>query len=178
MLSARQLGETLCLNCGLCCNGVLFKDVELQAGDDVARLQSLGLPVSTPRSAKGFARFSQPCAALQADCKCCVYGDRPSRCRDFECAVFKAVQAGEMETAAALRTIKQARQKADKVLRLLRKLGDLDEHVALSVRFRRLKKRVESGQFEEEAVDLYGELTLAVHDLNLLLGTAFYPQSQ
>jgi len=33
----------LCPNCGLCCNGVLFADVELRAGDDAGRLAELEL---------------------------------------------------------------------------------------------------------------------------------------
>src|ERR1035441_3049702 len=33
----------LCPKCGLCCNGVLFADVELRKGDDVQRLAELGL---------------------------------------------------------------------------------------------------------------------------------------
>ncbi len=31
----------LCPDCGLCCNGVLFADVELRAGDDAGRLKQL-----------------------------------------------------------------------------------------------------------------------------------------
>lgn len=176
MLSNAQISETLCLACGLCCNGVLFKDVELQRGDNAGKLKSLGLPVAARRSVRCVIRFPQPCAALCPDCHCRVYPDRPARCRDFECALFKAVAAGKMETSAALRIISQARQRADKVVRLLRRLGDMEEHVALSVRFRRLKRRVEAEAIDEVTAELYGQLTLAVHDLNLLLGTAFYPQ--
>src|SRR5208283_6243064 len=33
----------LCPNCGLCCNGVLFADVELRKGDDAQRQAQLGL---------------------------------------------------------------------------------------------------------------------------------------
>ncbi|MEI2724527.1 MAG: hypothetical protein V9H26_13620 [Verrucomicrobiota bacterium] len=33
----------LCPACGLCCNGVLFGDVELQRGDDAKQLAELGV---------------------------------------------------------------------------------------------------------------------------------------
>ena len=78
--------DTLCLQCGLCCNGVLFADVKLRPADDPERLKAGGLPVRGKGKNLGFA---QPCAALQPDGKCCVYQDRPAMCRQFECGVLK-----------------------------------------------------------------------------------------
>ena len=167
----------LCPHCALCCSGVLFRDVELQAGDDPIRLRALGLPLSQKRAARSGQRpqkFPQPCAAL-AGCDCRIYADRPVRCREFECALLKSVSAGETETAAALRVIRDARARAEKVRRLLRQLGDGDEHVALSLRFRRMQRRMESTQGEDEAVEIFSQLTLAVHDLNLAMREKFYP---
>ena len=110
-----------------------------------------------------------------AGCDCRIYADRPVRCREFECALLKSVSAGETETAAALRVIRDARARAEKVRRLLRQLGDGDEHVALSLRFRRMQRRMESTQGEDEAVEIFSQLTLAVHDLNLAMRKKFYP---
>lgn len=166
-----SLTDTLCLACGLCCDGVLFKDVRLQRGDDPVRLTGLGLPLEPWRATR---RFAQPCAAVGPDCRCHIYSDRPARCRDFECGVFKAVRSGKLDVATALRTIRVARQRAEKVRALLRALGDTDERVALSVRFRRTKKRVEASALDEETAEIFSRLTLAVHDLNLLLREAFY----
>ena len=58
---------------------------------------------------------------------------------------------------------------------MLRALGDQDEQVALSVRFRRTTTRLKAMDLDEETAETYGELTLAVHDLNLLVHEAFYP---
>lgn len=181
MIETKSIAEQLCLSCGLCCNGVLFKDVELQAGDDSAHLASLGFPIRT--SARGAAngkspkeKFPQPCAALCADNRCRAYPDRPIRCREFECALFKAVQAGELELPAALRTIRSARQRAEKVRSLLREIGDTNEGLALSLRFKRTRRRMESGVASEAEVDTFAELTLAVHALNVLLSQKFYPE--
>jgi len=76
-----------------------------------------------------------------------------------------------------LEVIKTARRRVDKVKKLLRELGDAEEHLALSVRFRRMQRRMETSELDEESADRYGELTLAVHDLNVLLSGAFYPGS-
>ena len=51
----------------------------------------------------------------------------------------------------------------------------LQLNAPLSVRFRRTVKRMEAGVLDDETADRYGELTLAVHDLNVLLAQAFYP---
>jgi uncharacterized protein len=191
MTSPGSLPEQLCLACGLCCNGVLFKDVELQPGDDAEQLKSLGLPIREARRAgrksgcslhskppTRSSKFPQPCAALCDDNRCRIYTERPARCREFECALFKSVAAGETELAAALKTIRATRQRADQVYRLLRALGDTDEHLALSLRFKRTRRRLETGGFDDAAADTFGELTLAVHALNVLLSSRFYPGLQ
>jgi hypothetical protein len=144
---------TLCPTCGLCCNSVIFANVGLRPDDDAARLKSLGLPVAAPRSALRPPRLAQPC----------------------ECVLLKSVQAARTETAAALRIICTARERADTVRRLLGALGDTDEHLPLSARFRRTGKRLQQRELDEATADTYARLTLAVHDLNLLLGDAFYP---
>jgi len=169
------IGE-LCPACGLCCNGVIFANVGLRPGDDATRLRALGLPVCTPPSKMRPPHLNQPCAAFDG-CRCRVYADRPQYCREFECVLLKSVQAGHTEPAAALRIIRTARERADKVRRLLGALGDADDQLPLSARFRQMGKRLEERELDEETADTYAQLTLAVHDLNLLLSDAFYPGS-
>lgn len=182
--------HSLCFECGLCCNGVIFADVRLQAGDDAARLEAQGLPMVRNRgrtsSASGVARasnplpngrppkFIQPCAVFDG-CRCRVYLDRPHYCRHFECSLLKKVKDGRVDAATGSRVVRTARQSADAVKSLLRELGDTDEEMALSVRFRRMKRRLESGAADDTAAGLFSRLTLAVHDLNVLLSEAFYP---
>ena len=177
----------LCLECGLCCNGVIFADVRLQPGDDAGRLRSLGLPAgSTQSGSRRNARnqskksnaslpaFQQPCAAFDG-CRCRIYADRPKYCREFECLLLKDVDAGRLETAAARRVIRATLRRVEEVKRLLRKLGDMDETMALSLRFRRMCQRMASGATNAESAELFSRLTLAVHGLNLRLSKSFYP---
>ena len=77
----------LCPNCGLCCNGVLFADVELRKGDDVQRLAELGLSLEKTGRQQAFA---QPCACFDGEL-CRIYTGRPKRCRTFECSLLKRV---------------------------------------------------------------------------------------
>jgi Fe-S-cluster containining protein len=164
----------LCLECGLCCDGVLFSDVELQPGDDARQLRALGLPVAVKRGTRAVQRFPQPCAALCADNRCRIYDDRPARCREFECGVLKEVIADRLDTGAALRLIHQARQRAKRVRELLRQLGDQEEHLPLGTRFRQARRCFENGAADAAAAELFGELTLAVHQLNVLTHERFY----
>jgi Fe-S-cluster containining protein len=177
--TADPVVATLCPNCALCCNGVLFKDVELQKGDNADKLKNLGLPISNSRSAlRGSgskpSRFPQPCSALEG-CHCNVYADRPLRCRQFECALFKSVAVGETGVEGALGIIRDARKRAERVKALLRELGDSEESLALSLRFKRARRRFENSDVDESTAETFSRLTLAVHDLNLLLHDKFYP---
>jgi uncharacterized protein len=175
MPSAESIPDTLCLACGLCCNGVLFKDVELQTGDNAARLLAAGLPIKPPRSgSRGKTKFPQPCAALCGDNRCRIYAERPARCRQFECLLFQSVARGEVEISSALRTVRTAHRRAEKVRGLLRELGEENETLALSLRFQKTQRRLERDLPDEETASSYADLTLAVHDLNLLLREKFY----
>jgi hypothetical protein len=173
-MNPAEATSRLCLACGLCCNGVLFSDVELQSADDAPGLRALGLPVAAKRGVRAMLRFPQPCAALCADNRCRVYAARPGRCREFECGVLKQVIAGGLTVDAALRVVREARQRAACVVELLRALGDTHEHLPLATRFRRARRRFETGAVTPETADLFGDLTLAVHHLNVLTHGRFY----
>lgn len=177
--------ERLCLACGLCCNGVLFKDVELQEADDPSRLSALGLPLRV-RGGRRTARSGmpgapvvmscpQPCAALLG-CRCSVYSERPSRCRQFDCALLLRMREGRIGEAEALRAVRETRRLTDTVLRLFRDLGDRRTSLALSLRFQRLRRQMEEGgTLDEDRAEVYATLTLAVHDLQRRLRQVFYP---
>jgi len=171
------LGEQLCRACGLCCDGTLFDLVKLERGDDAGRLKALGLPVSISRGKLPVARFPQPCSALCEDRSCRLYSDRPWQCRTFECQLFKDAKAGRTTFAAALPVVKQARRRAAHVRRLLRELGDTEEHRAVGERIHRTSERIESGHVDEAAKAKFADLSLAVHGLKLLTQMRFYTQN-
>jgi Fe-S-cluster containining protein len=161
--------EQLCPNCGLCCDSTLFADVELRAGDDPARLAKLGLALH--QKTKTRLAFSQPCAAFDGRL-CRIYGDRPGRCRLFECGLLKKVGAGEMTAAAALDKIAGAKREAEKVRELLRLLGQREETMALTHRYMAaMSAPVDLA--DDAGAERHGELMLAVNDLMTLLQRDF-----
>lgn len=154
--------NTLCLRCGLCCNGILFADVRPEAGD------------RSPLFA-GRKRVAQPCPALNsATCACVIYANRPARCRKFECKQFIAVAAGEISAAAALKKIRAAQKLAAKVEALLTELDFNDTRLPLSKRFQRCQRTAEMGVLPPENFDTLADLQLAVHGLTCLLAEDFY----
>ena len=151
----------LCPNCGLCCNGVLFADVELRAGDDAGRLAELGLSLTKKRSKLAFA---QPCACFDGKL-CMIYADRPQRCRTFECGLLKRVQHGELDASAALKKISETKTQAEKVRALLRQLGQNDERLAMTKRYAEAMSAPIDLSDHESDTERRGELMLAVDEL-------------
>jgi Fe-S-cluster containining protein len=159
----------LCPKCGLCCNGVLFADVELRKGDDIQQLAELGLSLEKKGRKQAFA---QPCACFDGEL-CRIYTRRPKRCRTFECGLLKRVQAGELGADAALKTIAEAQRLAEKVRGQLRRLGQSDEQLALNRRYAQVMREPIDLSGPEDAAELRGELMLTVNDLMQMLRQDF-----
>jgi Fe-S-cluster containining protein len=153
--------DQLCPNCGLCCNGVLFADVELRQGDDPGRLAELGLALGMKGSKLAFA---QPCTCFDGKL-CSIYADRPKRCRTFECGLLKRVQVGELDADAALKTIAKTKRQVENVRGLLRQLGQNDERLAMTKRYAEAMSAPIDLAGDGSQAELRGELMLAVDGL-------------
>jgi uncharacterized protein len=88
--------------------------------------------------------------------------------------VLKEAKAGHITFAAAMRSVKKARRRADTVRRLLRQLGDTEGHRALGERFFRMQCRMEEETTDEKTRAVFADLSLAVHQLKLLSHDKFY----
>jgi Fe-S-cluster containining protein len=175
-MSASQLTDAisqLCPNCGLCCNGVLFADVELRAGDDAKRLTKLGLTLG--EKGHGKLAFAQPCACFDGKL-CGIYADRPKRCRTFECGLLKRVQDDGLEANAALKTISRTKRQVETVRGLLRQLGQKDEQLAMTKRYALAMSAPIDLSDHENDTERRGELMLAVDELMQQLQRDFLKQ--
>jgi Fe-S-cluster containining protein len=151
----------LCPKCGLCCNGVLFADVELRKGDDAKRLTELGLSLVKKDRQQAFA---QPCAGFDGR-HCRIYNERPKRCRTFECGLLKRVQSGELDADAALKAIAQARCQMEKVCKLLPSMGSDNGRLALSQRYERAMSEPVDLSGGKASAGLPGKLMATYRDL-------------
>ncbi len=133
----------LCLDCGLCCNGVLFDMVELQPGDLAKALTAKGLKIKKKRW------FRQPCAALCDGTLCALYLDRPVRCRAFECRTYKAVAGSELSAELARHRIAEARRQVVEVESLLGQFDELQTGKPLAQRVANVLARQPAGALEK-----------------------------
>jgi len=159
----------LCSKCGLCCNGVLFGDVELTRADNEPDLRNLGLQME--KKGQKIA-FVQPCSCLRGTL-CKIYSNRPTNCRTFECRLLKQAHAGELSRLTALRAIRKARALARRVTTLLRKLEEHSEHLPLNRRYVKVLAEPIDLSGDPAIVKWRGELMKAVHDLSGLLAEKF-----
>jgi hypothetical protein len=95
-------GGALCLRCGLCCDGSLFEQVPLEAGEAVR----LTAPGAKTRAVGTRAVLPQPCACLVGR-RCTIYPDRPQACARFVCDMHRAYEAGELTLDACLERIEK-----------------------------------------------------------------------
>src|ERR1043165_5340310 len=125
------LTDTLCTNCGLCCDGTLFADVELVGQAEVARLEIMGMEVENEGRNTGL--LSQPCAALRGT-RCGIYAHRPQCCRLFECHLLQNAQSGAVTGERALEHLADTREQIRQVRAKLRQLGNRDESLPIKER--------------------------------------------
>ncbi|MBL8138039.1 MAG: YkgJ family cysteine cluster protein [Acidobacteria bacterium] len=111
-----MLTDTLCTQCGLCCDGTLFGDVELAGRREAIRLEALGLDVDSDDA--DVELLALPCAGLRGT-RCAVYAHRPQCCRTFECRLLQQAQRGEVAANEALARIAAAKAQVARVWTLL-----------------------------------------------------------
>jgi Fe-S-cluster containining protein len=163
-------GEDLCLRCGLCCDGTLFGDVELQGSDDLAVLSQAGVVLRR----KGKRQiFTQPCACLDGR-SCRIYQNRPARCRTFDCQVLRRSFTRELNRSQALRLIARARKYTGEVERLLSKLGNRNHAEPLNRRYSSvIAEPVDLTADSSATWRLRGDLMRAAEKLAALIATEF-----
>ncbi|MGE6763697.1 YkgJ family cysteine cluster protein [Corallococcus interemptor] len=103
--------STLCLHCGMCCDGTLFTQVPLQPAEAQA-LRQKGLSLLVKED--GAVALPQRCAALEGLC-CTVYEERPDACRRYRCQLFNALAEGEVSLEEAKGVVDTAHAKVDAV---------------------------------------------------------------
>ncbi len=107
MFSAVDPTQLLCVRCGLCCDGSLLDDIELQNESEADSVEAMGLEVED--DTEGPPVMTTPCRALK-DCRCSLYPYRPLACRSFECRLLLEVRAGKVPVEEAFGIIGKARQ--------------------------------------------------------------------
>jgi uncharacterized protein len=93
--------QSLCLTCGLCCDGTLFYGVLLKSDDDVTPLKAAGINIVSDNAS---TLLQLPCAAHK-NCTCTVYENRPQGCRTYKCELLKRFERDDISQQSALEII-------------------------------------------------------------------------
>jgi Fe-S-cluster containining protein len=125
-----SLTDTLCTQCGLCCDGSLFADVELVGRAEATRLEIMGLEIDDDADGE---LLLLPCAALEGT-RCGIYAHRPKCCRSFECHLLLEARRGAVTVERATEQISEARERIGRVKDLLAQLGQPDVRLSLKER--------------------------------------------
>jgi len=125
-----SLTDRLCTTCGLCCDGTLFADVELDGAKEAARMEHLGVEVDEGGDQPVLV---QPCTALGGR-RCTIYAHRPGCCRVFECELLARTQQGDLHPDEALDIIAATRDLAEQIRDLLHQLERPEERISLEER--------------------------------------------
>lgn len=106
-------GSRLCLECGLCCRGVIHKRADLD-NSELTKAGRLGLRVVGAASKQ--PAFELPCIAFdRSDDRCSIYDDRFAVCRRYRCHLLRRLEDGSVSMTAALATVSRARELADRL---------------------------------------------------------------
>lgn len=131
-------GSTLCLACGLCCDGSIFRAVPLHPDEmDEARRHQVRLIDKSQRT-NGNDAMEEPCVLFRGGC-CSTYGEwRPRACDEYRCGVLGDYVAHRRNLEASLKVVasyRTARTKLDGVDDERIRTGDLpvDQLLALAV---------------------------------------------
>lgn len=116
--------STLCVGCGMCCDGVLFTNARAEP-DELPRLRALGLEVEQVRER---TQFRLPCPHHHEG-HCGIYSDRFLKCRTFRCALLKRLDSGETTLSEAQATVAQAKAMLARVTALDPAAGQFRERV-------------------------------------------------
>ncbi|WP_194852481.1 YkgJ family cysteine cluster protein [Nonlabens antarcticus] len=95
---------SICLSCGLCCDGTVIGFVEL---NDEEKPSIKKLMDIEDEGGNGF--FLQPCDKFCDGCT--IYEDRPKHCGTFKCGLLKSVEQNELDFNVAVDMVHEIKQK-------------------------------------------------------------------
>lgn len=96
----------LCVACGLCCDGSLFRFLPVDEAERDA-YERLALPVVTQ---SGRPAMPLPCSRL-SERSCTVYAERPGGCRAYVCRLGDELERGAVSAERALAVVREAQRR-------------------------------------------------------------------
>ena len=138
---------SLCLSCGLCCDGTMFPLAVITPSEAAKYKGRLNI-------AEDGRHLKLPCPALDG-CKCTTYLDRPKVCGESKCLVLASLELGKLTSEEAHEAIAEVVGRRQKVADLV---GVKDPRQALVL----ARRQAADGTASEELRSALGHLTQAL----------------
>lgn len=143
---------SLCLSCGMCCDGTMF-EVAAITPEEAARFEGR-LHLTDDRQ-----HLRLPCPALDG-CRCTTYLDRPKVCGAFKCLVLASLDSGEITDAEAHAAI-------DDLLGRRRRVAEAVGTTELKGALELARQQIAAGTASEEVVTSFRRFRQALLLLQL-----------
>jgi uncharacterized protein len=160
------------MGCGMCCDGTMYRTVDVLADDRIETLEAAGVVFSTRDDVTS---FRQPCSAFGGRC-CSVYQDRPSVCRQYRCLLLRRLEAGEVSPGDARALIARTLSMRDRVRTGLADYLGTEGREPLDALYRLAMARFEAEPDPAAARRERSDLLLTVAALRVILTREFEPR--
>jgi uncharacterized protein len=164
--------DAICVGCGMCCDGTMYRTVDVGADDRIELLEAAGLVFSTRDEVTS---FRQPCSAFGGGC-CSVYDGRPSVCRGYRCLLLRRHEAGEVSREDALSLIARTTAMRDRVRSGLTAYVGAEDPKTLDGLYRLMMAKFEAQPDPAAARRKHSDLLLTVVALRVILAREFEPR--
>ena len=111
-------GESLCKECGLCCEGVFHTFAYLYNNDDISIAKKANIPIEFNTDADSNV-FTLSCPAFNGLCS--IYPERPSVCSKYKCNLLKSVINHDIILEDALNKVSKIKNVLNDILPILKK---------------------------------------------------------
>ena len=156
----------------MCCDGTMYRTVEVGGDDATEFLERAGLLFSTKDDVTA---FRQPCSVFGGGC-CTVYERRPSVCREYRCLLLRRYEAGEVSYDEASALIARTTTLRDRVRPALTAYAAPDAPQALEGLYRLMTAKFEALPDPAAERREHAALLLEVAALRVLLSREFEPR--
>jgi Fe-S-cluster containining protein len=162
----------ICVGCGMCCDGTMYRTVDVDEADELTPLRAAGAVWAT---ASGITSFLQPCSAFGAGC-CSIYDGRPGVCRTYRCRLLRRYEAGEVSYEDARGLIDSTVAVRDRVRSGLTAYVEPEKLEALEGLYRVMNAKLETTADPAAARREHADLLLEVVALRVVLAREFEPR--
>jgi len=127
--------QNLCMTCGLCCDGTLFKTAPVDPDERLIELQASGVQIHIENERR---RLLLPCAAYENNICKAYYNEKAKICTEYQCKLLKQCFIGKItwdEATEVVHSIQLHKKKLEANLRKVYRISSGESLPSIFQRF-------------------------------------------